>query len=296
MRHTRMTFVALLGLAVSCSTVAASAACNIKNFDRTPPHAIKSDVDNQFAHFEWASDVDDRNGQVWIWNYIHNERYDAGLGAVWKKAGIRIPITHPLPPKEVFCNRYLVLSARKKPDTDAPIVYGTNSQNQRAAVYLSEDAKTTSSSVNSSVIDKQGKVRSLFVNIRTGPTSIGTYFILEHSPNLMIAIPALAKFLSADQFGMFRNQLSKQKATATKGPYYKLAMQDPYKTFAQLYSKDEALALAKDELVFIGGSSIVKTEIPAKKTKEVATDMIVFNEDYEPMFATRVRLLLPAPQ
>lgn len=278
------------------STVVADAGCNIQQYDHTPPRAIKSDVDNQFAHFEWASDVDEDQGRLWIWNYIFNRRDDVGLGAIWEKAGIRIPITHPLPPRTVFCNKYLVASVRKQPDTNAPIIYGTNSRRQPAAVFVSEDIKTASSSVNSSVADRQGKIRNLFVDIVTQPTSGGVLFFLRRSPNLTIAIPALAKSLSPDQFEVFQSRLSRQKAVAVKASYSKVAKKDPFKTFSQLYSTDEAVSLVKEEYVFIGGSSIVKTEIPGKEAKNIVTDMIVFNDEYEPMFATRVRLLLPAPK
>jgi hypothetical protein len=111
------------------SSSIASAACSLTDFDRTPPSAVSSRVSNQFATFEWASDVDTVRGRLWIWNYIWNQGNE-GLRARWEKGRIRIPTLNPIPPREPFCNKYLVTSVQAQPDTDAPIVYGTNDQTQ----------------------------------------------------------------------------------------------------------------------------------------------------------------------
>lgn len=158
-------------LALCCS---ASAFCDLSGFDQTPPRAIRGNVDNQFARFAWASDVDTINGMPWVWNYIQNTETDRGVGVIWDKAGIRIPVTNPLPPGQAACNRFLTDALPAHPDTDAPIIYGTNRQEQMAAVYVAEKpakAEATRSEIQTSYTGEDGKPVDLAVTVATAQTS-----------------------------------------------------------------------------------------------------------------------------
>ena len=70
---------------------AQAATCDLTEFDQGAPTAIKSQVSNQYAQFEWASDADHVRNLNWLWHYIAN-RGTAGLGALWRKAEIEISI------------------------------------------------------------------------------------------------------------------------------------------------------------------------------------------------------------
>jgi hypothetical protein len=118
------------GFFLMCGVAAAS--CNIDGYDQAWPRAFRDEVDNQFARFEWASDLDPHTGRPRVWNFVWNKGSEA-LGVDWPKAGIKVPLLNPLPAGHVFCHKYYVSATSE--DTDAPIAYGTNRQVQRAAVF-----------------------------------------------------------------------------------------------------------------------------------------------------------------
>ena len=123
---------------------AAFADCDLSTYDRTAPPAITSGLDNGTAHFEWATDVDTVSGRNWIWHYIKNLDPNRGLGYRWPKANLRRALGSPLQPGKTDCNRYFVVS-KFNADDNAPITYGTNEAEQRAAVYAEA---ATSAAVN----------------------------------------------------------------------------------------------------------------------------------------------------
>jgi len=187
------TMLGIIGMLCSCGF--SFAACDLREFDRTEPHAIKSQVDNQFAQFEWATDVDVLSGQDWIWHYIWNKNRSAGLGALWKKADIRIPLTAPLAPGAAHCNHFLVNAFRPEPDADAPIVYGTNSQTQRAAVYVaaSPPSQRTGGYFDSTYVDENGKRIDLHIAVFSKASPGGyTLFIEKYPTDITIAFSKLA--------------------------------------------------------------------------------------------------------
>jgi len=155
----------ILFLAALLITTTARAGCDLNGFDGTAPSAVRGPVDNEYGKFEWGSDVDVNDAQAWIWNFIVNNGSDKSLSATWKKAGIRIGIANPLPPNEAYCNQYPVSAYGK--DTDAPIVYGT--QTQQAAVYMRINEKRASNTISSTVQtayeDEQKKLNVISVTI-----------------------------------------------------------------------------------------------------------------------------------
>jgi len=189
--------VAGFGLLLSCSVAVAS--CNLAEFDRTPPTAIKDRVSNQFAEFEWASDVDQIYGRTWIWNYLTNLG-STGVGIRWDKGRINFPLFSPLPSGVTACHRYLVDVADDKPDFDAPIIYGTNSRRQDAAVYVSQTAAKkaedsaidASSIISTTVLDESGIVRPLDIQFSMERKGNRVQFYLYHPADVTIGIAGLA--------------------------------------------------------------------------------------------------------
>src|SRR5260370_37493397 len=97
--------------------------------------AIKSEVNNQFANFQWASDAERLGEQSWLWHYIWNKSPDLGIGVKWEKAGIKVPMMNAVPGGEMCCHRHPVAAVRPHPDTDAPIIYCANSPGQPARSF-----------------------------------------------------------------------------------------------------------------------------------------------------------------
>src|SRR5205085_3520634 len=103
---------------------AVRADCDISKYDQSPPAKITDRVNNGTVQFEWATDVDTKDGRSWIWHYIRNV-HDRGVGYKWPKAELRRSLGTPLEPGKTDCNRYFV-SGPTAADDNAPITYGTN--------------------------------------------------------------------------------------------------------------------------------------------------------------------------
>jgi hypothetical protein len=293
--------VSSIGILVSLYC-AASAHCDLHRFDQTPPRAISDIVSNQFADFTWASDVDTIDGRLWVWHYILNTHKDSGLGAVWEKADIRIPLTHPLPPGEAFCNRFLAASVLPNPDTDAPIVYGTNQQRQRAAVFVAEKPPKvgeTSSSISTTYSDESGKAIDVNVQLTTSKTTKGFSVYLEHSPDLVIGISGLPRALSESQFKEIRDTVGNQNSAVERATYFGYAKADPQSVFdsnSADHSFWNGLDPKADYLFFSGTSTKIGFEVPAENTVRASADLIVLDKKLRPILATNVSLLVPSPR
>jgi hypothetical protein len=87
------------GMILTLYCCAASAGCNISQFDNDLPRALRGEVSNHLANFEYASDVDNVDGTLRLWNYVLNKRPDKGIAISWPKAGIGQDFFTPLPPK-----------------------------------------------------------------------------------------------------------------------------------------------------------------------------------------------------
>jgi hypothetical protein len=276
----------------------ATADCDLRAFDQTLPHAIRGNVSNQFADFEWASDVDTVYDRQWVWHYILNRRQDKGLGALWEKAEIRIPLLRPLPPGKAFCNHFLADAVQDKPDTNAPIIYGTNQQQQLAAIYVAEKPQKlsgTASRISTSYEDEDGKPVSVNVNFETFQSGDGLYISLAISPGLVVGIAGLPRALSEDQWTTLQNAVKKQTGgVVTRATFAQFTDSDPGKALAGLFRPDELNV--KEEFGFFSGPP-GKFEIPVKgPLQKVSTNLIVFDQKRQPIMASDVSLLVPVKQ
>jgi hypothetical protein len=222
---------------------AASADCDLSTYDRTPPAAIRSGLDNGIAHFEWATDVDTVNGRNWIWHYIKNLHSDRGLGYQWPKADLRRSLGSPLDPGKTDCNRYFV-TTQTAPDDNAPITYGTNESRQRAAVYAEAKAAApgpgpgteggnrgqpagpadtpavpaTGSIIETTYTTNAGSSESVRVAISTRQTNADGQWLFEidRTPNVIVAI-AMMKFFNSDQLKSLVAQFLQQSIRVDVG-------------------------------------------------------------------------------
>jgi hypothetical protein len=289
----------VLGLLISaclCNSSASAAGCNLARFDQTPPPAITRPVDNQFANFVWASDVDRIDGRLWVWHYIENTHPTLGLGARWEKAGIYVPLTDPIVPGEAACNQFLADSVRNNPDTDAPIVYGTNEQRQVAAVYVADQPQrlSSSSTITTSYVDQQGKRANLSVILASGLTDKGMYLQLEHPPDVIVGISGFPQSLSDSQFAAVA-----RTARAEISPFSTFVKGNGKQVLGELYSSKQAEErLGEKFLFFTGAPGSRKTlvEIPARSTKKITADLIVLDSELRPLIASDVMVLVPDNQ
>jgi hypothetical protein len=293
-RTTGATVANTIGILVALCC-AASADCDLSRFDRTPPAAIQDSVDNQFAKFQWASDVDTVTGRPWVWHYILNNG-NRGLGVLWEKANIRIPKVRPLSPGSAFCNHFLADSVAQNPDTDAPIVYGTNDQTQQAAIYVADKPPKvgdTESSISTTYDSPDGKRVNVDVQLRSAVTGKGLYFELFHSPDVIVGVSGFPQTLSSQQFERLTASVNSQDAAVFRGTFFDYTKKDPAEAFAGLFHKDQGPTSKTDFLFFSGGSKL-GIEVPARAVQKVSADMVVLDKQFRPILATDVMLLAPA--
>jgi hypothetical protein len=275
----------------------ASAFCDLKGYDRTAPAAIQGDVSNQFADFQWSSDVDTLYDRTWIWHYILN-RNDRSLGAIWEKAGIRIPLLNPLPSGKAFCNRFLADSVLPKPDTDAPIIYGTNQQQQPAAIFVAEKPPKlgqTSSRITTSYI-RDGKSVDVDVVLATFQSPSGFFIDIEHSPGFVVGVSGISQALSSEQFATLAGSAEKQNGFVARATFAQFTKSGTAQSLAPLY-REQDRPNEKTDFLFFSGPPAMKVEVPAKQIRKISADMIVLEQEtMRPIFATDVSLLVPANQ
>ncbi len=260
-------------------------ACDISNYDRTPPSRISGKVDNGIVQFQWSTDVDTVDGRNWIWHYIQNT-HDRGLGYKWPKAELRRALGSPLEPGKTDCNQYFV-TGPTSPDDNAPIIYGTNDTSQRAVVFAetkTAEVRSTSSVIETSFRGSSGSIEDVRVVIATleGKTDQDRWQLyIEQTPNVTVAISA-PKLLSNNQVSVLYAQL---RTTEQKFDT---------KVLAELYLENEIESRRfQSYLVMNERQKKIAAVVPAAALHKISSDLILLDRDARPFFATTVRLLAP---
>ena len=209
----------------------AQATCDLYNYDRTPPPHIKGSVDDQYAHFDWASDadLDPPNGSV-IWNYIKNLDAGAPLVVNWPKGLIQISTIRPLPPAPdgIACRK---VPARCATQQDAPILYSASNQHEDAAAYWSiqvtpespcpttaqakgeeSSSRPLSSNIKSTYLDDDHKAVDLrLVTFATVKDKREVDLQFEYRPSsLVVGFSTLAQRLNAEQISAISRRLKEK--------------------------------------------------------------------------------------
>jgi hypothetical protein len=287
----------LVLITYACFATATAWPCDLREFDRTPPAAVRSEVHNRAAHFEWASDVDTVNGRTWIWHYILNKRTDSAIGVTWKKAHIKRHLANPLPPGESDCNRFLANTVEDAPDTQAPIIYGTADASQDAAIFVEkqQSAAATTSIIETSFVNAKTKIlEKVSVYISTGPTPKGIGISIQQTPNVILALGSIGRALNSQQYDTLVAAAKSQDGRAERAAFVDYLKGAGTDGFQGLYTKDEVDAKLTGLFVFFSGTKF-GTEIQAERTERVAADLILLDRsDNRPLFATEVKMLLPA--
>ena len=297
---------------------AAFADCDQVKYDQTPPPAISSEVNNGIVHFVWSTDLDTIGGRNWIWHFIKNVHPNHGLGYKWPKAELRRALGSPLEAGKTDCNRYFVTTSAA-PDDDAPITYGTSDTPQRAAVYVpSQTAGTpkdaapaapgtpagpvpeppaTGSIIETSYKSGAGKLENVRVSVSTNqratPNGQGWLLQVERTTNVIVAIGM--RFLNNEQSSSVLGQFSSQSVKVDAGPLPKMIGRNDKEVLSEFFSESE-LASHADQSYFVfynGGNPKGTASLPAPTLRPISTDVILFDVERRPFFATTFRILAP---
>jgi hypothetical protein len=116
---------------------------------------------------------------------------------------------------------------------------------------------------------------------------------ISRTPNVIIAMAA--KFLSGEQLGSLLSQISNQKARVSAGPLSKTIEREDRDVLSKLFSESEITERADQPyiILFSGGDLSLKVQMPARSPRPTMTDLILFDPERRPFFATTVRLLAP---
>lgn len=302
-------------LLVSANFLASAAFgdCDLSTYDRTAPRAITSGLDNGTARFEWATDVDTVDGRDWIWHYIRNLDPNRGLGYRWPKANLRRALGSPLQSGKADCNRYFV-SSKFGADDNAPITYGTNEAEQRAAVYLetvtSNGPSTqtnaagptqdeTASVIESSYTTQNGSTENVRVAISTneGNSSDNRWRLrIQRTPNVIVGISGVLRHLNGQQSRSLFDQFKEQSIPVEGIDLRKMTGRDEKEAFAGLFSEAELSAHVNQVylVLYSEGAADAKAAVPAGALRPISTDLVLFDRERRPFFATTLRLLAPS--
>lgn len=282
-----------LFLSLLCS---AGAQCDLSGYDNGPPPAFKGTVNDNYAQFDYGSDVDPQNGQFRVWNFILNRRTDKGIGAKWPKAGIGINLLNPLPPGMAACK--IFTTAQVLTDSDAPITYGTNSQSQPATVYVPEPQRklgSTVSSIRTSYTGDDGKAVDLNVLVAAFQTDGGISFNIEHSSSFVVAIAGLAEVLTAQQIEAMSHMAKSQNANVEQATYFEYTKEESPTALASLFDPEKGPNLKTHFLFFSGPSAKFGVDAPGSAIEKVLADVVILDaKNKRPLFGTNVSLLVPA--
>jgi hypothetical protein len=285
----------IISLAFLCACSMASAQeCDLSRYDRTPPRALQAE--NFSARFEWGSDVDTRfDRQLWIWNYVKNKHPDASLGFRWEKGEIRRALTNPLGPGKVDCRQIFANAVNDQPDDNAPIIYGTNEQRQDAAAYVKRSVAQSAqpkddaiSVVNTSFTDSSGKLQNVQVVVISQRTDKGIALTIKQTPNVSVAMSALAEYLPAGQFDL----LTAHVPPIPYAGFQEFTRLDAAKALGGMFSPEELPARMNQRYLFFPRAENVSIQIPAAQVMEVPADLIILDPKLQPLFATRIAVLV----
>lgn len=295
-------FAMVTALALLISTycaVNAAPVCDLNGYDHTPPRAIPGGLANPLVNIEYASDADERpGGGMRIWNYVLNKHKTKGIGVTWAKAEIGVPVWRPLPPGEAACK--FSSADTVVVDPDAPIRYGTTDQEQKASVYVAENVRklgSTDSTIVASYTDADGKTVPLHVRVTSFQTPTGIIITLDRPPGITLGIANLPQVLSLQQIETITSNAKFQNTVVQRATYFQYTKEDPKKALGSLFQPEKAPNEKTDFLFFSGPASLTKVdlEVPAGVSVEkVSTDMVVLDENRQPVFGTGVSLLVPA--
>ncbi|MBR1071283.1 MULTISPECIES: hypothetical protein [Bradyrhizobium] len=217
-------------------------------------------------------------------------------------------------PGKADCNRYFV-SSKFGADDNAPITYGTNEAEQRAAVYLETATSAngpstqtngavptqeeTASVIETSYTTQDGSTENVRVAISTseGNSSDNRWKVrIQRTPNVIVGISGVLRLLSGQQFRSLFDQFKEQSVQVDGIDLRKMTGRDEKEAFAGFFSEAELPAHANQVylVLYSGGAADAKAAVPAGALRPISTDLVLFDRERRPFFATTLRLLAPS--
>jgi hypothetical protein len=287
----------------------ALAICDIKNYDRTAPPHIKGVIDDQYAHFEWASDAEMQQGGRLIWNYLSNLHDTDALVANWPRGQIQISTIRPLPPHGITCRQFQVECSTNFPVPNAPIFYSPSNQRQEASVFLSAPpalctssestaqgplAPTLSSNIASSYVDNQKKVVDLRFDTVASVQDNQTILKLTYQPrNLIIGLAMLPERVKPEQLFASLERLKAKGIKTDQGSIAQFTGIN-FKEQNVLSFDREWRGLNDQVFLFIWGEDGSIDLVFAALTRLLRTEsaVILLDQERKPILMTRIPMYL----
>ncbi|TPK53803.1 MULTISPECIES: hypothetical protein [unclassified Mesorhizobium] len=263
--------------------------CMLDGFDKGLPPAIGDEVDGGDGKFVWGSDLDRIDGRNRVWNFIRNTG-QSPLNAMWRKADIRIDYAKPLPPGEVYCNRYWVKEILDSDiDDDAPIIYGNHNTSQRATVFRKVETAQESdgyfeSAIDTAYAEANGVVREVHVGFSYQVENNRiTAMNLDAPSDVYVSIPGIGSSWSSDTLARFIQAAKENGAEFTSGKFTDFS---PSWSDSLYFSGDPALKLPG----YFTKGSIKNFDINSMASGSVNGPMILFDSERKPIASGSVTI------
>jgi hypothetical protein len=112
---------------------------------------------------------------------------------------------------------------------------------------------------------------------------------------MIVGIAGVLRLLNEQQFRSIFDQFRRQSVPVDAVDLRKITGRDEREAFAGLFSEAELPAHA-DQLYFVlysEGATEAKVAVPAVALRVISTDLVLFDRERRPFFATTLSLLAP---
>jgi DNA-binding CsgD family transcriptional regulator len=156
----------------------------------------------------------------------------------------------------------------------------------------------TASVIETSYTTGSGSTENVRVAISTGEGNGSDdrwRLRIERTPNVIVGISGVLRLLNEQQFKSMFDQFRRQSVPVDAVDLRKITGRDQKEAFAGLFSEAELPAHA-DQLYFVfysEGTTDAKVAVPAVALRPISTDLILFDRERRPFFATTLKLLAP---
>ncbi len=193
------------------STCCAGFSVSAGNPDASPPKALGATLKDEYAHFSYFSDVEDRGpGDIWLNNSVCNKDGN-GLVFKWEKARLIRGVGNDLPQDQCQEDPHPINSYEKQPDTDAPILYTQSKHRRTAAIYREAESQveqpppphTLRSLIRTAYVDAKRTLQKIEVRISSTYLSEKKQIsvVIERSPiDLTIGVGSFSRLVTPRTF------------------------------------------------------------------------------------------------
>lgn len=264
-------------------------------------------LDLPFGKFKWGTDAyRDGSGNWWVDDVIWNDPGGPPLAVSWAKGDIHRAISFPLTAGESQCNTHFVSTGVPEPDTDAPIIYHANRE-QDAAVYSGANfakdnsngtpsKKNTDTRIETTITRPNGTKDPIEFELKTRSTESAIVVTLQTRGNFTIAIPSLSSMYGANYTSKIAEDFSRQDFSIQRDQFNKIAGKDVLPDF--YWYEPKRPEIEGTDTFFIrssekGNKAVTELSLDGLKTSEKVGQLLIFSDELKPVLIVDANFIVP---